>query len=286
MDLAYDVLVVDGLPLQGRPTPDGQPLKWSPTSVTLITSGGQSVLVDGLLTRADGDRLAEWIDAHHTRLDAIYITHGHGDHFFGLGPVLERYPHARVLARPEVIAEMAGQITGPMFGQVWQPLFGDKLTETFVSAELAGDSYELNGHAVEFVHAGHSDTVHTTFVHVPDLGLVVAGDIVYNNVYPYVVYTSPDKRSRWRACLDLVAARSPAHVVAGHKDPASADDPRHIELTRQFLFDVDEVLERGEASIANYEEMVRRHPDRINRGALWGGIAAQTKLRDSLAQRR
>ncbi|MEU5713878.1 hypothetical protein [Streptomyces flaveolus] len=34
--------------------------------------------------------------------------------------------------------------------------------------------------------AGHTDTDHTTFLHVPSLDLVVGGDVVYNQVHQYL----------------------------------------------------------------------------------------------------
>src|SRR5581483_7700394 len=34
--LTYEVLVMDGEPIPGRPAPDGSPSMWSPTSATLI----------------------------------------------------------------------------------------------------------------------------------------------------------------------------------------------------------------------------------------------------------
>jgi hypothetical protein len=36
------------------------------------------------------------------------------------------------------------------------------------------------------VEVGHSDTDHTTCLNVPSIGLVVAGDVAYNDVHPYL----------------------------------------------------------------------------------------------------
>src|SRR2546427_8327129 len=36
----------------------------------------------------------------------IYITHGHGDHWFGIGTLLERFPNAGAVATPNVVKVM------------------------------------------------------------------------------------------------------------------------------------------------------------------------------------
>ena len=36
------------------------------------------------------------------------------------------------------------------------------------------------------VEVGHTDTDDTTVLHVPDLDLVVAGDVIYNGVHMYL----------------------------------------------------------------------------------------------------
>ena len=45
------------------------------------------------------------------------------------------------------------------------------------------DSFDLEGHTFRAVEAGHTDTLDTTVLHVPDLHLVVAGDVVYGGVH-------------------------------------------------------------------------------------------------------
>ena len=278
--LTHDTLVVDGAAIPGRPAPDGSPAVWSPTSVTLLKAGRHGGLVDGLTTRDDGRRLVDWLDSHDVELDWVYVTHGHGDHFFGLTAVLDRWPNTRVLAVPEVAKAMAEETSAPRFDNLWGPLFGDRLFSRFVEAEAIHQDLELAGHVVRIHRAGHSDTSDTTFVEVPDLSLVIAGDIVYNNVFPYVVETDSAKRAQWRAALDLIAAVNPAKVVAGHRDPNGSDDPVHLYRTRQFLLDFDEVLDTGATAVELFDELVRRYPTWLNRRALWSGSLAQTRLRD------
>ena len=44
----------------------------------------------------------------------------------------------------------------------------------------------LEGHEVRLVEVGHTDTDDSSAIHVPDLRLVVAGDVLYNGVHVYV----------------------------------------------------------------------------------------------------
>ena len=278
--LSYEVIVAPGRPVPGKPAPDGSPPAWSPTSATLITGRESAILIDGLTTAEDGAELVKLITASGKRLEAIYVTHGHGDHFFGLAPVLAAFPSAKVIALPKVVEHMKEQVSGPTFEKLWIPMFGDTLTDSFVEASPTSHTYDLEGHQIEFVEAGQSDTVDTTFVHVPDLDLIVAGDIVYNGVFPYVVETSPAKRAGWRESLELIKARAPRFVVGGHKVVGASDDPVHIDNTIAYLTDFDEVLDSGASAIDLFNELRSRHPDRVNPSALWAGAVVQTRLRD------
>ena len=52
---------------------------------------------------SDVAALGDMIENSGRGLTTIYITHGHADHHFGLGLLLDRFPRARPLATPGVI---------------------------------------------------------------------------------------------------------------------------------------------------------------------------------------
>lgn len=279
--LQYDVLVTEAREMPGKPVPNGDPQQFSPTSATLIRGDSEAVLVDGLLTQLDGERLVRWIEGLDTTLTTIYITHGHGDHFFGLAPVLERFPNAKVLATADVAKEMLEQKAPATFDTMWGPAFGHLLPSTLPEADvLEGDVIDLEGHELRIVRAGPSDTEFTTFVHVPDLDLVVSGDIVYNEVHPFLVATSVKKRAGWRHSLDLIAELAPSTVIAGHKRPGAPNSPAAIAATRQYLELFEEILATGASAGEVFEQVMSRHADRINSSAIWASAVVQTRLRD------
>ena len=101
--LNWDVLTIRR-PGLGRDVPAGkEALMWVANSSTLISGERDAVLVDTFLTTEQSQTLVDWVVASGKNLTAIYVTHAHGDHFFGLAPLLERFSHARAVATPEVV---------------------------------------------------------------------------------------------------------------------------------------------------------------------------------------
>ena len=80
-----------------------------PTSATLIFGQRDAVLVDAFLTIEQAAALGEWVAASGKNLTTIYVTHGHGDHCFGIGTLLNRFPKARAVATPEVVDPCGGR---------------------------------------------------------------------------------------------------------------------------------------------------------------------------------
>ena len=78
----------------------------------------------------------------------------------------------------------------------------------------------------------------------PSIGLVVAGDVVYNGVHQMLLETPGGGFESWLAALDIVESLNPRAVVAGHKNRDLPDDPAIIEQTRQYLRDAQKTARR------------------------------------------
>ena len=133
---------------------------------------------------------------------------------------------------------------------------------------------ELEGHELVVVEVGHTDTDNTTCLHVPSIGLVVAGDAAYNGVHLFLVESNPQKRREWIAGLDKIESLKPRAVIAGHKRPGNEDSPKIIEETRQYIRDFDRIAETTTTARELYDQMLKLHPLRMNVGALWGSARA------------
>jgi glyoxylase-like metal-dependent hydrolase (beta-lactamase superfamily II) len=120
------------------------------------------------------------------------------------------------------------------------------------------------------VNAGRTDTAHSTSLYVPSIGLIVAGDVVYNGIHPYLGETDTQSRLEWISALDTLESLHPRTVIAGHKVPENDDDPRHIAETRKYLQDFNRLDEVTTTARELYDAMLELHPDRVNPGSLWG----------------
>src|SRR2546426_5591321 len=110
LDLNWDVFVTPGIPTVTSDLPPGTKQQmWSPISSTLIYGKRDAVLVDAFITVEQADALVDWVAASGKNLTRIYATHGHGDHFLGIGAVLDRFPNARAVATLDVVKLMRRQ---------------------------------------------------------------------------------------------------------------------------------------------------------------------------------
>ena len=97
--LTYQVFVAPIIAMAGGDLPPGQSRStWSPISATLISGRHDAVLVDPLMTVEQGMAVADWVSTTGKNLTTVYVTHGHGDHWFGLSAVRERFPGVRAVA--------------------------------------------------------------------------------------------------------------------------------------------------------------------------------------------
>jgi glyoxylase-like metal-dependent hydrolase (beta-lactamase superfamily II) len=264
--LSYDVFVAPEKPFSGPPPRVGDPAAWDPTTSTLIFGARDAVLVDSLMTIREATALADWVELHDRRLTTIYITHGHGDHFLGLSVLLKRFPHARAAATAGTLELMRKQTTPKVLNNGHRARFPGQIADTIALAEpLDAGYFELEGLPLLVIETGLTDTVATTSLHVPDLGLIVSGDVAYNHCHMFVAATTADSRAEWIAALDRLAALNPAAVVAGHKDPTRGNPPSVLNESRGYLEYYGQLREAAVPDQELFDAMVSRYPDWVSR---------------------
>ena len=273
--LKWDVFVTKREGLSRDLPPGKEQWMWVPTSATLIYGQRDAVLVDAFLTIEQAHALVDWVAASGKNLTTIYVTHGHGDHFFGIGTLLDRFPNARAVATPGVVKVMRQQASPEFVASFWNARFPGQIPERLVIAEeLERNVIDLEGHDLVAIEVGHTDTDQTTCLHVPSLDLVVAGDVAYNGDHLYLVESNAQTRREWISALDTIEALKPRAVVAGHKKPENDDSPGIIEETRKYIRDFDRLAETTTTARELYDRMLELYPDRANPGALWGSARA------------
>jgi glyoxylase-like metal-dependent hydrolase (beta-lactamase superfamily II) len=291
-ELRYEVLVNDGLRRhREQRLPDGSPIVSSPVASTLIYGDRDAVLVDPPFTYDQIERVGDWIERSGKHLTAVYATHGHGDHWFGTDLLLQRFPGAVAYATNGTIAMMHRQGTEGR-AQLWDVDFPDLIPASpVVYQPIPVDGIELEGQRVLAVEVGHTDTDDTTVLHVPSIGLVVAGDVAYNGVHQYLLESAHGGVEAWLAALDKVAALQPRAVVAGHKNKDLPDDPAILDQTREYLLNARRLLAEKPTPQDYFDEMIALYPDRLNVGPVWytavallSGQPSDSSVRDEVAQ--
>jgi len=154
---------------------------------------------------------------------------------------------------------------------VWDQVYPG-IPPTTETAETVPDGrLTLEGHDLQIIDVGHTDTDETSILHVPDLDLVVAGDVIYNGVHMYLGESvTVGGFGPWRRAIDQLEALKPRHVVAGHQNHRLDDDgKRIIAETRQYIDDALELLETEQTALDFFNAKIDRYPDHLGRTVLW-----------------
>ena len=273
--LKWEVFVTPPIPIRTADRPAGvTETVFQAMASTLIYGKKDAVLVDTFMTTKQASGLADWVESKGKNLTTVYFTHGHGDHWFGAGTFRARFPKARLVATPSSVEVMKVNASPKFLDGAWKLGFPWQIPDELVIADaLSGNVIELEGQELIVVELGHTDTDYTTCLHVPSIGLVVAGDAAYNDVHLYLAESNAQTRQEWIAALDKIEALKPRAVVASHKRPENEDAPKIIEETRQYIRDFDRLVKSTTTAQELYDKMLALHPNRVNPGwALWGSV--------------
>ena len=230
--------------------PDGG-FGWS--NAGLVVGDGASLLVDTLfdlpLTREMLDAMKPITDR--APITDALITHSNGDHTHG-NELLDR--SVRVIAAkgtaeeiahgmaPEMLAMAQTADLGPVATPYLRERFGpfDFSGITLRNADQTFDdqlTIDVGGREVRLLNLGPAHTAADSVVHVPDAGVLFAGDLLFIGCTP-IVWAGPI--ANWVAACDAMIALDAPTVVPGH---GPITDPDGIRGVRGYLVHVADQAE-------------------------------------------
>lgn len=228
----------------------------------LLSGAHEAILVDGGFTLADGRAVVEAIRASGKTLTTIYVSQSDPDYYFGLGPIRQAFPDAKVIAASDTIAAIKGSVEKKL--ATWGPQLKDNGPRTLADVVLPdafdGPSLSLEGHKIEIVAA--QGLPNRRYLWVPSLQAVFGGVLVFAGTHVWTADTpTVEGRTAWIKTLDTILARKPAVVVPGHLAAAAATDASAVRYTRDYLVAFEEELAKAADSTALVAAMTRRYPN-------------------------
>jgi glyoxylase-like metal-dependent hydrolase (beta-lactamase superfamily II) len=276
--LTHDVLINDPPPQENGALPNGEPRRFPPLASTLISGAEDAVLVDPGFTTDQARALGDWVASKDRNVTDIFITHGHGDHWYASGQLAERFG-ARVVATEGTIGQMHASVAARPF--VWDKIYPGIPPSPVTAVTVPDNRFTLERNDLVIVEVGHTDTAATSVLHVPDLGLVVAGDVISNGAHLYLSESWLAGFDKWRQAIDVVESLGARSIVAGHQNSKLDDDAaRTIAETREYLDVAEELLSTEKTAVDYFNAMVARYPDRLGRTVLWATAQAVFGIRE------
>lgn len=215
-----------------------------PVSSTLISGQHDAILVDAQFSVKDAENLVTMVKDSGKTLKYIVITAGDPDFYFGLEPLVQAFPDAKVIASPQVVAHI--ESTKAQKFAYWRPILKDGAPkQVYVPEVYAQKTLKLEGEKIEF----KAPTSYAAYLWVPSNRTLLGGVGVTSGIHVWTADTqSVAARNQWRATLKEMQALHPKAVIPGHY---MGDIPKGldaIQFSYQYLTDFDEVLKTTKES--------------------------------------
>src|SRR6267378_2534948 len=210
--------------------------------------------------------------AHVSNFVAIYITHAHADHFLGLEVLKEAYPGVRIIATSAVVDRI--NIVYQEKIDKWKKILGTGATSHAVAIErLDGNFIEFESSKIEVLKNIQGDTDENTMLWIPGQGILIAGDVLFNDMHVYTAETDSKARGKWLNSLQRIRELKPSVVVPGHsKVGAPLDASTALDFTEDYLLVFEEELKKAKDADSLINTMKEKFPSSdlllaIERGA-------------------
>src|SRR3984893_17787931 len=225
---------------------------------TMISGEKDMLVIDPQFSLSEAHRLAAEILESKKNLTTAPDLPPHPDHLFGLAVLKQACPNAKIVALP---ATVAGAKTGwPARQKFWFPTYGNNIPgpDPVLPEELSTPVLTLEGEQFPITGGVQGDGPGNSFVYIPSLKAVVAGDTVFDQVY----FGVPKDKARedWMKTLDQISALKPVILIPGHEGPGAKHDLSAIAFMKKYIADWDANVKASKDAAEMRARVVKQYP--------------------------
>ena len=227
---------------------------------TIVMGKRECVLIDCQWTRANAHRVIAEILETGLELKAIFATHAHPDHYWGMGEIAEVFPNAKCYAPAPVVTLYAHQYQPKL--DEWTEIIGEQnlcRKQCDRLEELPGTFIELEGEKLEVIRC-MGDLMWNTIVWIPSIKTVVCSDVVFNDAHPFTCEVNEEQRKLWIKDIEGIYDLQPDVVIPGHMREGTLLDESGLKFTHDYLVATEEELAATSTPGDFYYHMAKRFP--------------------------
>jgi glyoxylase-like metal-dependent hydrolase (beta-lactamase superfamily II) len=247
------------------------------TNSVIIEGEHEVMLVDAQLTKTSAEKVLQEINATKKPLSIIYVTHEHADHFLGLEVFKEAYPGVRIIAN-SAVTDRINKVYQERIDK-WKKILGTGATSQVVAIEkFDGNFIEFEGAKIEVLKNIRGDTDENTMLWIPGQRILIAGDVLFNDMHVYTAEADSKARGKWLNSLQRIRELKPSVVIPGHsKVGALLDASTAVDFTENYLLVLEKELKTAKDSDSFINTMKERFPSADLLLALERGAKANVK---------
>jgi glyoxylase-like metal-dependent hydrolase (beta-lactamase superfamily II) len=262
-----------GFSLKVFTSPDDQ--FWN--NSVIIEGTREVMLVDAQLTKTSAEKVLQEIKETKKPLSIIYITHEHADHFLGLEVFKEAYPGVRIIANSAVVDRINSVYQEKI--DKWKKILGSGATSHVVAIDkFDGNFIKFESSKIEILKNIQGDTDENTMLWIPGQRILIAGDVLFNDMHLYTAETDSKAIEKWLNSLNRIRELKASVVIPGHsKLGAPLDASTAIDFTENYLSVFEEELKKAKDPVSLVNAMKERFPSADFLLALERGAKANVK---------
>jgi glyoxylase-like metal-dependent hydrolase (beta-lactamase superfamily II) len=249
---------------------------------SVIVEGDHEVmLVDAQLTKTSAEKVLQEIQHTNKPLSIIYITHEHADHFLGLQVFEKAYPGVSIIATSAVVDRINKVYREKL--DKWQKILGSGASSQVVEiSKFDGTSIDFEGSRIQVIKDIQGDTDQNTMLWIPGPRILIAGDVLFDDIHVYTAETDSKARATWLDTLRKVRELKPSVVVPGHsKVGAALDASTAVDFTEKYLLAFNEELKTAKDPQGLINAMKEKFPSAGLLLALERGAQANVERRQT-----